>query len=76
MSMNDIQVHISEKPYQDGDKGPQVIFGFTNPAFSQAVYLDAAIEPAEAVRQADQIHEAYLRACGAAVKAWKERVSE
>jgi len=70
----DVQVHISEKPYVEGDNGPQVIFGFTHKSFSQAVFLDAPIEPAEAMRIADTMYEAFLKACGAAVKDWRARV--
>lgn len=69
---HEIQLHISEKPIADGDTGPQVVFGFTHPAFSQAVFLDAPMNAGDAVQAADALYKGFLEAAGAAVKAWKE----
>ena len=66
------QVHIGAKPIQDGDAGPQIIFGFTSANFSHAVYLDAPMDPADAVRAADAFYKGFLEAAGASVKAWNE----
>lgn len=73
MSMN---LHLSEKPIAEGDTGPQIIFGFTSEQFSQAVYLDASLNAADAVQAADALYKGYLEACGAAVKAWAAKKVE
>ena len=73
MSSDDIQFHMSEKPIVDGDKAPKIIFGFANYAFSQAVFIDAPQDAGKAVQVADALYKGYLEACGAAVKAWKEK---
>lgn len=69
----DVQFHISEKPIVDGDKGPKIIFGFSSHAFSQAVFIDAPEDAGTAVQAADALYKGFLEACGAAVKAWKEK---
>lgn len=68
-----IQIHISEKPVAEGDKGPQIIIGYSNSQFSQAVFLDAPTDPKDAVRFADALYQSILTACGNATKAWNER---
>lgn len=69
---DNIQVHISVKPIASGDKGPQVIFGFTHAAFSQAVFLDAPQDALDAVKVADALYKGYLEAAGTAVKEWHD----
>lgn len=58
--------------YPDADK-PTIVFGFTSPEFSQCVYLRVDSDPLECVKMANQIHEQFLAACGAAVTAVNER---
>lgn len=70
---NKIQVHIEPKQIIEGDTGPQIIIGFSHPSFSQAIYMDAPFEPADAMLLADQVHEGILRAAGAAVSVWKNQ---
>lgn len=70
--MPNVEIHIGPKPIADGDKGPQIIIGFTSESFSQAVFLDAPKDPQDAVKAADALYKGYLEACGFAVQHWNE----
>lgn len=72
---NEIQLHIMAKPIDPNDVVPQVIIGFSSAGFSQAVYLNAPMDPADAVRTADALYQAFLKAAGAAVKEWNDAQS-
>jgi hypothetical protein len=74
--MPDIQIHIGPKPTAEGDKGPQIIIGFTSESFSQAVFLDAPSDPQDAVKAADALYKGYLDACATAVKEWNTKASD
>lgn len=68
---NSVQVHIHAAPYSP-DIPPTIIMGFAGAEFSQAVFLTAPTDPAEAARNADVLFKAYLEACAAATKDWQE----
>lgn len=70
-----IQLHIMAKPIEAHDVAPQIIIGFTSAGFSQAVYLNAPLDPADAVRTADAMYKGVLEAAGAAVKEWNNAQS-
>lgn len=72
---DEIQLHIMAKPIEAHDVVPQVIIGFTSAGFSQAVYLNAPMDPADAVRTADALYKGFLEAAGAAVKEWNDAQS-
>lgn len=58
-------------PYP-GAPVPTIVFGFTSGDFSQCVYLQVDEDPLKCVEMANDIAEAFVAACGAAVKAHKE----
>ena len=55
---------------------PTILIGFHNGEFSQAVYLQVDTDPLKCVEMANNLAEAFVNACGAAVKAHKEKVPE
>ena len=68
----EIQTHIGPKPIAEGDTGPQFMIGFTSEQFSQCVFLDAPVDPQNAVKIADAFYKGILEACGAAVTEWNK----
>ena len=68
---NTIQFSISEKPHWPGDTGPQIIIGFHNASFSQAVYLDVPKDPQDCVKVADAFYKGFIEACAVSTKEWE-----
>lgn len=58
-------------PYPNADK-PTIVFGFHDGRFSQCVYLTVDEDPLEVIKMANGIHEEFVNAAAAAVKAHKE----
>ena len=71
-----VQVHIQAAPIGLDSTGPAVVFGFASTEFSQAVFLSAPMDAAEAVQNADGFYKGYLEACGQAVTAWKAHLEK
>lgn len=55
-----------------GQKKPTIVFGFHDGTFSQCVYLQVDSDPLEVVKMANGIHEQFVNAAAAAVKAFNE----
>jgi hypothetical protein len=57
-----------------GSNPPQIMFGFHDDTFSQAVYLHVDPDPLKCVEMANHLAETFVASCGAAVKGAKDAV--
>jgi hypothetical protein len=57
--------------HMSGTPTPTIVFGFSTKEFSQCVYLQVDSDPLKCVEMANQMHDAFVAACGRAVSEHK-----
>jgi hypothetical protein len=64
-----MELIISAMP---SEEKPGVIFGFSSAEFSQCVYMNVDEDPIQCLKVAEEMADAFVKACGEAVKNYRK----